>query len=106
MSSTEDKMKGNANEAMGKIKQGVGGAMGNERLRREGENQEIKGDAQQVKAMPRIRSRRRRPGLTGAQKKARIARAFFRLEISAPGTAACPSHRPTLRRRPAHPSSR
>ena len=49
MSSTEDKMKGNANEAMGKIKQGVGGATGNERLRREGENQEIKGDAQQVK---------------------------------------------------------
>ena len=49
MSSTEDKMKGNANEAMGKIKQGVGGATGNERLRREGENQEIKGDAQQAK---------------------------------------------------------
>ena len=48
MSSTEDKMKGNANEAMGKIKQGVGGAMDNERLRREGENPEIKGDAQQV----------------------------------------------------------
>ena len=33
MSSTEDKVKGNTNEAVGKIKQGVGEATDNQRLK-------------------------------------------------------------------------
>jgi len=45
---------------MGKVKQGVGEAVGSERMKREGQSQEIKGDAQQalgkakdaVKALP------------------------------------------------------
>jgi uncharacterized protein YjbJ (UPF0337 family) len=38
-----------ANEAAGKIKQGVGKAVGSEKLQGEGAGQELKGDAQQVK---------------------------------------------------------
>ena len=49
MSSTEDKVKGNTNEAGGKIKQGVGEATDNQRLKGEGQRQEVKGEAQQVK---------------------------------------------------------
>ena len=49
MSSTEDKVKGNTNEAVGKIKQGVGEATDNERMKGEGKRQEAKGEAQQVK---------------------------------------------------------
>ncbi len=49
MSSTEDKIKGNTNEAVGKIKQGIGEATDNPRLKEEGQRQEIKGNAQQVK---------------------------------------------------------
>lgn len=49
MSSTEDKVKGNTNEAVGKIKQGVGEATDNQRLKGEGQRQEVKGEAQQVK---------------------------------------------------------
>ncbi|MFZ0155022.1 CsbD family protein, partial [Pseudomonas sp.] len=45
---TKDKVKGMANEAVGNIKQGVGKATDNERLRAEGELQERKGEAQQV----------------------------------------------------------
>ena len=37
MSSTEDKVKGNTNEAVGKIKQGVGEATDNERMKGEGQ---------------------------------------------------------------------
>ena len=48
-SSTGDKIKGNANEAVGKIKQGVGEATDNERLKGEGQVQEVKGGAQKVK---------------------------------------------------------
>jgi uncharacterized protein YjbJ (UPF0337 family) len=48
MGSTADKAKGSANEAMGKVKQGVGEAVGSERMKREGQSQEIKGDAQQA----------------------------------------------------------
>ncbi|MDF0733162.1 CsbD family protein [Pseudomonas entomophila] len=48
MSGTKDKVKGLANEAAGNVKQGVGKATGNERLRAEGELQERKGEAQQV----------------------------------------------------------
>ena len=49
MSSTADKMKGLANEAAGNIKQGVGKAIGNERLQAEGKAQEVKGEGQQLK---------------------------------------------------------
>lgn len=49
MGSTADKIKGNTNEAVGKVKQGVGEATDNPRLKGEGQGQEIKGKAQQVK---------------------------------------------------------
>ncbi|WP_460144926.1 CsbD family protein [Pseudomonas sp. S2_A02] len=48
MSSTGDKVKGMANEAAGNVKQGVGKATGNERLRSEGVAQERKGENQQA----------------------------------------------------------
>ncbi len=46
MSSTTDKAKGYANEAACKIKQGVGKAVGNDRLEAEGAAQEVKGNVQ------------------------------------------------------------
>jgi uncharacterized protein YjbJ (UPF0337 family) len=49
MSGNTDKAAGIANEAAGKIKQGVGKAVGSEKLQREGVGQEAKGDAQQIK---------------------------------------------------------
>jgi uncharacterized protein YjbJ (UPF0337 family) len=49
MGSTADKIKGTTNEAVGKIKQGVGEATDNPRLKGEGQGQEIKGKGQQVK---------------------------------------------------------
>ena len=48
MSSTSDKVKGMANEAAGNVKQGVGKATGNDKLRAEGVMQEKKGEAQQA----------------------------------------------------------
>ncbi len=48
MSSTTDKIKGVANEAAGNVKQAVGKAVGNDRLRAEGMAQEVKGEAQQT----------------------------------------------------------
>lgn len=48
MGSTTDKIKGYANEAIGNIKQGVGKAIGSEKLQAEGFVQERKGEAQQV----------------------------------------------------------
>jgi uncharacterized protein YjbJ (UPF0337 family) len=48
MGSSSDKLKGYANEAVGKVKQGVGKAVGNDRLRAKGAAQEIKGDAQKA----------------------------------------------------------
>lgn len=48
MSSTGDKAKGLANEAVGNIKQGVGKATDNDKLRAEGKAQEVKGEAQQT----------------------------------------------------------
>jgi uncharacterized protein YjbJ (UPF0337 family) len=48
MGSTTDKLRGYANEAVGKAKQGVGKAIGNDRLRAKGLAQEIKGDAQKA----------------------------------------------------------
>ncbi|MHC8331769.1 CsbD family protein [Pseudomonas sp. LB3P25] len=48
MSSTGDKAKGLANEAVGNVKQGVGKATGNDKMRTEGVLQERKGEAQQA----------------------------------------------------------
>ncbi len=48
MSSTTDKIKGAANETMGKVKQGVGAAVGSDKMRAEGVVQEAKGDLQQA----------------------------------------------------------
>lgn len=48
MGSASDKASGIGNEAMGKIKQGVGKMTGNDRLRAEGAGQEIKGKGQQA----------------------------------------------------------
>jgi uncharacterized protein YjbJ (UPF0337 family) len=46
--STADKVSGAANEALGKAKQGVGSAVGSDKLKTEGKFQQAKGDAQQV----------------------------------------------------------
>ena len=48
MSSTTDKIKGLANEAVGNVKQGIGNATGNDKLKAEGKAQELKGDAQKA----------------------------------------------------------
>ena len=48
MSSTTDKIKGLANEAVGNVKQGIGGATDNDKLKAEGKAQEVKGDAQKT----------------------------------------------------------
>lgn len=48
MSELTDKAKGLANEAAGKVKQGIGSATGSERLQAEGAAQEAKGDAQKA----------------------------------------------------------
>jgi uncharacterized protein YjbJ (UPF0337 family) len=46
--STTDKVKGAANEAIGKAKQGVGEAIGSDRLQGEGVIQEVKGKGQKA----------------------------------------------------------
>lgn len=48
MSSTSDKVAGLANEAAGKIKQGVGHVTGDEKMKADGKAQELKGDAQKT----------------------------------------------------------
>jgi uncharacterized protein YjbJ (UPF0337 family) len=48
MGSTADKLKGATNEAIGKAKQGVGEATGDDRLQGEGVVQEVKGKAQKA----------------------------------------------------------
>ena len=48
MGSTADKVKGAANEALGKAKQDVGEAVGSDRLQGEGAVQEIKGKGQKA----------------------------------------------------------
>ena len=48
MGATADKVKGAANEAIGKAKQGVGEATGSDRLQGEGAIQEAKGKGQQA----------------------------------------------------------
>jgi uncharacterized protein YjbJ (UPF0337 family) len=47
MGSATDKMKGVANQAGGKIKEGVGKAIGNEQVQVEGKAQQVKGKVQQ-----------------------------------------------------------
>lgn len=46
MGITADKAKGYANEAAGNVKQGVGKAVGSEKMEAEGKLQELKGEAQ------------------------------------------------------------
>jgi uncharacterized protein YjbJ (UPF0337 family) len=48
MGATTDKIKGAANEAIGKAKQGAGKATGSDRLQGEGAIQEVKGKGQQA----------------------------------------------------------
>ena len=48
MGSTADKVKGAANEAIGKAKQGIGEATGSDRLQGEGVIQEVKGKGQKA----------------------------------------------------------
>ncbi|MDR7123757.1 CsbD family protein [Pseudotabrizicola sp. 4114] len=48
MSSTSDKIKGTANDAMGNVKQAVGKATDNKELQAEGFVQERKGEAQKA----------------------------------------------------------
>ena len=45
-SGTKDKIKGATNEAVGKAKRALGNATGSAKLKREGDVQEAKGDAQ------------------------------------------------------------
>lgn len=49
MSSTTDKIKGMANEAMDNAKQGVGKALDNKEMQAKGKMQELKGEGQQLK---------------------------------------------------------
>lgn len=48
MSSTTDKIKGLANEAVGNVKQAAGKATGNDKLVVEGKAQELKGEGQRT----------------------------------------------------------
>ena len=48
MGATADKVKGVTNEAIGKAKQGVGEAVGSDRLKGEGVIQEVKGKGQKT----------------------------------------------------------
>jgi uncharacterized protein YjbJ (UPF0337 family) len=48
MGSTTDKVKGAANEAIGKAKQGIGEATGSDKMQGEGAIQEVKGKGQQA----------------------------------------------------------
>ena len=48
MGATADKVKGVTNEAIGKAKQGVGKAVGSDRLQGEGATQEVKGKGQKA----------------------------------------------------------
>lgn len=48
MGSMADKIKGATNEAVGKAKQGIGEAVGSDKMQGEGAIQEVKGKGQQV----------------------------------------------------------
>jgi uncharacterized protein YjbJ (UPF0337 family) len=52
---------------IGKAKQGIGSAVGSDRLQTEGAAQEIKGDAQKVAGRRRMQSRNRRRSPTRSQ---------------------------------------
>lgn len=58
MSSTGDKVKGMANEAVGNVKQGVGKATDNTKLQAEGKIQEKKAKPSKQSAKPRMLSRK------------------------------------------------
>ncbi len=49
MSSTTDKIKGVTNELVGKTKQAAGSVLENDKLRRDGVVQEVKGNLQQAR---------------------------------------------------------
>jgi uncharacterized protein YjbJ (UPF0337 family) len=49
MGATADKVKGATNEAIGKAKQGVGEAVGSDRMQGEGAIQEVKGKGQKAR---------------------------------------------------------
>jgi uncharacterized protein YjbJ (UPF0337 family) len=53
MGSKTDQIKGYANKATGKVRQGIGKAIGNDRMRAKGAAQEVKGEAQ--KAMGKVK---------------------------------------------------
>ena len=64
MGEYSDKAKGNANEAVGNIKQDVGKATGNRQMEQEGYSQERKGEAQQTEGRSQGHDQgRRRPRL-------------------------------------------
>lgn len=46
MGSTEDKVRGNVNDAVGSVKKAAGDATDNRELQEEGEGQKLKGEAQ------------------------------------------------------------
>ncbi|MDB5571854.1 MAG: CsbD family protein [Hyphomicrobiales bacterium] len=48
MGSTQDKMDGLGNQAIGNAKQGLGKLTGDEKLKAEGKAQELKGDVQEA----------------------------------------------------------
>lgn len=48
MSGNSDKVAGVTNEAIGKAKQGIGNAVGSDKLKSDGAAQELKGDAQRL----------------------------------------------------------
>ncbi len=48
MSSTTDRIKGYANQAIGSLKKGVGKIVGSERMQVEGKVQEVKGKSQKL----------------------------------------------------------
>ena len=52
MGSTMDKVKGVANQAAGKAKEGVGKAIGNEQMQAEGKVKELEGEARQKSNKP------------------------------------------------------
>ncbi len=55
MTSTTDKIKGVANEAVGSLKQGVGKAVASDKLRAEGAAQELKGHVEKAVGDARTR---------------------------------------------------
>lgn len=63
MSSTGDKVKGMANEAVGNVKQGVGKATDNTKLQAEGKIQEKKAKPSKLSAKPKTPSKRCRQGV-------------------------------------------